>query len=111
MTLRVDNSLKKNYDNLCEEFGFTTTAAITVFMKTVMRERRIPFEIKAASKDEINAKGWEAILKLANRLRKQVFRSRRLLRLQQMLLWYFITEKEYLLLTTQWTTTCQKTCQ
>lgn len=40
---------------ICEEFGFTTTAAITVFMKTVVRERRIPFEIKAAGKDEINA--------------------------------------------------------
>ena len=64
MTLRVDNSLKKNFDTLCEEFGFTTTAAITVFMKTVVRERRIPFEIKDAGKDEINAKGWEAILKM-----------------------------------------------
>ncbi|MGM9762472.1 MAG: type II toxin-antitoxin system RelB/DinJ family antitoxin [Candidatus Cryptobacteroides sp.] len=64
MTLRVDNSLKRNFDTLCEEFGFTTTAAITVFMKTVVRERRIPFEIKAAGKDEINVKGWEAILQM-----------------------------------------------
>ena len=50
MTLRVDNSLKKNYDNLCEEFGFTTTAAITVFMKTVVRERRIPFDFSQSSR-------------------------------------------------------------
>ena len=64
MTFRVDNSLKKNFDTLCEEFGFTTTAAITVFMKTVLRERRIPFEITATSKDEINVKGWEAILEM-----------------------------------------------
>ena len=64
MTFRVDSSLKKNFDTLCEEFGFTTTAAITVFMKTVVRERRIPFEIKAASKEEVNAKGWEAILEM-----------------------------------------------
>ncbi len=56
--------MKKNFDTLCEEFGFTTTAAITVFMKTVVRERRIPFEIKAASKEEVNAKGWEAILEM-----------------------------------------------
>lgn len=67
MTLRVDNSLKKNFDSLCEEFGFTTTAAITVFMKTVVRERKIPFEIKAAGKDEINAKGWDAILQMGKR--------------------------------------------
>ena len=64
MTLRVDNSLKKKFDTLCEEFGFTTTAAITVFMKTVVRERKIPFEIKAASKEEVNAKAWEAILEM-----------------------------------------------
>ena len=64
MTLRVDNSLKKNFDTLCEEFGFTTTAAITVFMKTVVRERKSPFEIKAASKEEVNAKGWEDILEM-----------------------------------------------
>ena len=56
--------MKKNFDTLCEEFGFTTTAAITVFMKTVVRERRIPFEIKAASKEEVNAKGWKAILEM-----------------------------------------------
>ena len=56
--------MKKNFDTLCKEFGFTTTAAITVFMKTVVRERRIPFEIKAASKEEVNAKGWEAILEM-----------------------------------------------
>lgn len=64
MTLRVDNSLKKNFDLLCEEFGFTTTAAITVFMKTVVRERKIPFEIKADNRDEVNAKGWDAIMQL-----------------------------------------------
>lgn len=70
MTLRVDNSLKKNFDNLCEEFGFTTTAAITVFMKTVVRERKIPFEIKASSKDEINTKGREAILKMGKQAKE-----------------------------------------
>ena len=70
MTFRVDNSLKKNFDTLCEEFGFTTTAAITVFMKTVVRERRIPFEIKATSKEEVNAKGWEAILEMGKQAEK-----------------------------------------
>lgn len=64
MTFRADNSLKKNFDIHCEEFGFTTTAAITVFMKAVVRERKIPFEIKAASRDEVNAKGRDAIMQL-----------------------------------------------
>lgn len=64
MTFRVDNVLKKNFDSLCGEFGFSSTAAITVFMKAVVRERKIPFEIKADTHGEVNSKGWDAVLKL-----------------------------------------------
>jgi len=62
--MRVDNALKRKFDIICDDFGFTSTAAITVFMKTVVRERRIPFEIKASSKNDYNAKGWEAFMKM-----------------------------------------------
>lgn len=47
ISVRVDQSLKNNFDNLCEDFGITTTAAINIFMKAVVRERRIPFEIRS----------------------------------------------------------------
>jgi len=46
MTFRVDDSLKKDFDRLCDEFGLSNTAALTIFMKTMVRERRIPFEVK-----------------------------------------------------------------
>ena len=52
MTFRVDDSLKKDFDKLCDEFGLSNTAALTIFMKTMVRERRIPFEIKALSEDD-----------------------------------------------------------
>ena len=42
LSMRVDDTLKKKFDMICDDFGFTSTAAITVFMKTVVRERRIP---------------------------------------------------------------------
>ena len=64
LSMRVDDNLKKNFDNICDDFGFTSTAAITVFMKTVVRERRIPFEIKASSKEQINKDGWAAFLEM-----------------------------------------------
>ena len=54
LSMRVDETLKKNFDSICDDFGFTSTAAITVFMKTVVREGRIPFEIKASTKEQIN---------------------------------------------------------
>lgn len=47
ISIRVDQSLKNNFDSLCEDFGLSTTAAINIFMKAVVRERRIPFEIRA----------------------------------------------------------------
>ncbi len=62
--MRVDDTLKKKFDMICDDFGFTSTAAITVFMKTVVRERRIPFEIKASGRDQINKEAWEAFLEM-----------------------------------------------
>ena len=57
MTFRVDESLKKDSDKLCDEFGLSNTAALTIFMKTMVRERRIPFEIRTEPLDEVAAKG------------------------------------------------------
>lgn len=64
LSMRVDDTLKKKFDMICDDFGFTSTAAITVFMKTVVRERRIPFEIKASSREQINKEAWEAFLEM-----------------------------------------------
>ena len=64
LSMRVDENLKKSFDNICDDFGFTSTAAITVFMKTVVRERRIPFEIRASSKEQINKDAWAAFLEM-----------------------------------------------
>lgn len=49
ISVRVDQSLKNNFDELCEDFGLSTTAAINIFIKAVVRERRIPFEIRSES--------------------------------------------------------------
>lgn len=64
LSMRVDDTLKKKFDMICDDFGFTSTAAITVFMKTVVRERRIPFEIKASGREQINKDAWEAFLEM-----------------------------------------------
>ena len=63
-SLRVAETLKKSFDSICDNFDITSTAAITVFMKTVVRERRIPFEIKASTKEQINKDAWVAFLEM-----------------------------------------------
>lgn len=51
ITIRVEPSLKQQFDELCEDFGLSVTAAFNMFMKTVVRERKIPFEIKSQSNE------------------------------------------------------------
>lgn len=60
ISIRVDENLKKDFDRLCNEFGVSNTAAFTIFMKAVVREKRIPFEIKAGDDFEVRAKGLES---------------------------------------------------
>lgn len=64
VTIRVDDSLKRSFDSLCDQFGFSNTAAYTLFMKAVVRERRIPFEIKVDSDEEIRNKAIQAVARM-----------------------------------------------
>lgn len=61
ITIRVNQELKKNFDALCEDFGLTITSAFNIFMKAVVREKRIPFEIQSNTKGDIENKGLEAL--------------------------------------------------
>ena len=46
VTIRMDEGLKRQSEALFEEMGLSMTAAITLFIKTAVRENRIPFEIR-----------------------------------------------------------------
>ena len=46
LTARVDEKDKLNFDAFFFFFCLTTSAAINMYVKAVLRERRIPFEIK-----------------------------------------------------------------
>lgn len=45
VTIRMDENLKKQADELFSDFGLTLNAAINMFTKQAVREQRIPFEI------------------------------------------------------------------
>lgn len=61
MSIRLDSSLKQRFDLLCDEFGLSNTAALMLFIKTMVRERRIPFEIKTESEEEVRRKARLAV--------------------------------------------------
>ena len=45
ITVRMDEDLKNQFNYLCGEIGLSMGSAFTIFAKTVVRERRIPFEL------------------------------------------------------------------
>ena len=47
-TLRIDDALKRDCDDVFDRLGINMTSAITVFLKQVVRTKGIPFEISCA---------------------------------------------------------------
>jgi DNA-damage-inducible protein J len=47
VNVRIDDNVKKEAEEVFDEMGMPMTTAVTIFLKTVVRERRIPFEITA----------------------------------------------------------------
>lgn len=45
LSVRMDENLKKEFDEFCSEVGLNSSVAVNLFVRTVVREKRIPFEI------------------------------------------------------------------
>lgn len=45
INIRMDDTLKQQFDHLCNELGLTMTTAFNIFAKTMVRQQRIPFEV------------------------------------------------------------------
>lgn len=46
VTIRMDEQLKAQADELFYDLGLSLSSAITMFVKQAVREQRIPFEVK-----------------------------------------------------------------
>ena len=47
VNIRIDRDIKKQADTLFNDFGLSFTTAINAFIRQSLRERAIPFQIKA----------------------------------------------------------------
>lgn len=68
-SVRMDETLKRQFDALCTDFGMSATTAFNIFARAVVRERRIPFVIQA-SEEVTRASGMEAFLALRAEAKK-----------------------------------------
>lgn len=66
-SVRMDETLKKQFDMLCQEFGMNASTAINVFARAVVRQRKIPFEISVPESNITR----EGAIQAFNALRKQ----------------------------------------
>lgn len=51
-TVRMDSETKKRFDELCKDFGMSANTAFNVFARTVVKQERIPFEVKSEGEKE-----------------------------------------------------------
>lgn len=47
LNVRMDDEIKRQFDAFCTEVGMNASVAVNLFVRTVLREQRIPFSISA----------------------------------------------------------------
>ena len=62
-SIRMDDNLKKDFSEICKSFGMNVSTAINVFAKTVVNQKKIPFEIISPYSNDF--------MKSVNELRKE----------------------------------------
>ena len=45
LSIRVDSDDKKKFETFCNETGMNVSVAVNMFMKKVIREQKLPFEV------------------------------------------------------------------
>ena len=67
-SVRMEQSLKSQFDTLCSDFGMNASTAFNVFARAVVRERKIPFEIYSPA--ITREKAMEAFLELRDEAKR-----------------------------------------
>ena len=68
VTIRMDETLKRQAETVFNEMGMNMTTAVTIFAKAVVRQGRIPFEIAV---DRPNARTLAAMEEIESGNAKQ----------------------------------------
>lgn len=73
LTIKVDENDRKRFEVFCNETGMNVSSAVNMFIKAVLRENKIPFEIKFDPfYSEKNVKYIEKIVSDINNKKTQI---------------------------------------
>ncbi|HIT11343.1 MAG TPA: type II toxin-antitoxin system RelB/DinJ family antitoxin [Candidatus Pelethosoma merdigallinarum] len=67
LSVRVDANDKKSFEQFCNSVGMNVSTAINMFIKAVLREQRLPFEVRSNTfEDTVYEKLKEAEAEMSN---------------------------------------------
>ena len=67
LSVRVDANDKKCFEQFCNNVGMNVSTAINMFIKAVLREQKLPFEVRSKTFDDtVYEKLQEAELEMIN---------------------------------------------
>lgn len=46
LSVRIEEPVKESFNNLCERMGMNASVAVNIFVRTMLREKKMPFEVK-----------------------------------------------------------------
>lgn len=75
VTIRMDENLKRQADELFSDFGMSLSGAITVFLKQSLREQAIPFQIGRDMPNRETLEAIEEVKRLKNDPHKKTYNS------------------------------------
>ena len=52
LSVRVDVNDKKSFEQFCANVGMNVSTAINMFIKAVLREQKLPFEVRSKTFDD-----------------------------------------------------------
>jgi DNA-damage-inducible protein J len=66
-SIRMDTDIKEQFDHFCDAVGMNTNTAINMFVRVVVRDRKLPFEV--ALRDEpLHGETW--LMEMHRRIKK-----------------------------------------
>lgn len=70
VSIRLDDEMKKELDEMCDEMGMNITTFFMIYAKKALRDRRIPFDIVAPADPFYSASNMEQIKRADQQIRE-----------------------------------------
>lgn len=66
LNIRIDKNVKQSAEKIFDDLGLNMTTAINIFLRQVVREKGIPFDVKLKVPNETTLAAFEEGKKLLN---------------------------------------------